>query len=88
MTHYDWDALASMAYAALPRINFFDSRRKGSIPYVPRQRLAPGVPPASRGLASQDSTPVSLVRPGSLLRRSGTLDSYLRAIRVKRTHTR
>ena len=28
----------------LPRINFFDSRRKGSIPYVPRQRLAPGVP--------------------------------------------
>src|SRR5215813_11157185 len=29
---------------ALPRINFFDSKRKGSIPYVPRQRLAPGCP--------------------------------------------
>jgi hypothetical protein len=33
-----------MAHAALPTINLFDSRRKGSIPYVPRQRLAPGVP--------------------------------------------
>ena len=38
-----------MSYARIIRINFFDSRRKGSIPYVPRQRPAPGVPPAARG---------------------------------------
>jgi hypothetical protein len=57
---------AFMAYAALPRINFFDSRRKGSIPYVPRQRLAPGVPPASRRPAGQGTALVSLGLAGFL----------------------
>jgi hypothetical protein len=35
---------SAQAYPALPRINFFDSRRKGSISYVLAGRLAP-VPP-------------------------------------------
>jgi len=33
-----------MAYAALPRFNFFDSRRKGSTSYVLHRRLAPASP--------------------------------------------